>query len=188
MIENSVIPFKNPDQIEDPLTDLLKAGAKQLIQHVVEEELQVLLEQYQGCLTEDGKAAVVRNGYHPERNIQTGIGPVTVKIPKVRNRAGDPVAFHSALVPPYIRKTPTLEAAIPWLYLKGISTGEMSDALGALVGKDAAGLSASTVSRLKKDWRDEYHAWRKQDLSKDQWVYIWADGVYSGLRAEDTKL
>jgi transposase-like protein len=188
MIENSVIPFKNPDQIGDPLTDLLKAGAKQLIQQVVEEELQVLLEQYQGCLTEDGKAAVVRNGYHPERNIQTGIGPVTVKIPKVRNRAGDPVAFHSALVPPYIRKTPSLEAAIPWLYLKGVSTGEMSDALSVLVGKEAAGLSASTVSRLKKQWSDEYHAWRKQDLSKDQWVYIWADGVYSGLRAEDTKL
>jgi len=188
VIKNSVIPFKNPDQIEDPLTDLLKAGAKQLIQQAVEAELQVLLEQHQDCLTEDGKAAVVRNGYQPERDIQTGIGPVTVKIPKVRNRAGDPVVFHSALVPPYIRKTPTLEATIPWLYLKGVSTGEMGNALSVLVGKDAAGLSASTVSRLKKDWADQYHAWRKQDLSKDDWVYVWADGVYSGLRSEDTKL
>lgn len=146
------------------------------------------MEQHQYHLTEEGKAAVVRNGCHPERDIQTGICPVTVKIPKVRNRAGDPVVFHSALVPPYIGKTPTFEAVIPWLYLKGVFTGEMRDALSLLVGKDAAGLSASTVSRLKKDWADQYHAWRKQDLSKDEWFYIWANVVYSGLRAEDTKL
>lgn len=188
MIKNSVIPFKNPEKIEDPLTDILKAGATQLIQKAVEAELQVLLEQYQGILTENGKVAVVRNGYQPMRDIQTGIGPVTVKIPKVRNRNDEPVVFHSALVPPYIRKTPTLEATIPWLYLKGLSTGEMGEALSVLVGKDAVGLSASTVSRLKKDWAGEYHSWRKQDLSKDQWAYVWADGIYSGLRGEDAKL
>lgn len=188
MIKNSVIPFKNPEKIEDPLTDLLRSGTKQLIHQFVETELQVLLEQYQSRLTDNGKPAVVRNGYHPERSIQTGIGPVTVKIPKVRSRDGKPVMFHSALVPPYVRKTRSLEAAIPWLYLKGVSTGEMGEALGVLVGKEATGLSASTVARLKKQWAEEYHAWRQQDLSKDQWVYVWADGVYSGLRAEDTKL
>ncbi len=188
MIENSVIPFKNPEQIEDPLTDLLKTGARQLIQQAVEAELQELLEQHRHRLTDDGKAAVVRNGYQPERAIQTGIGPVKVKIPKVRSRTGDPVVFHSALVPPYVRKTATLEAAIPWLYLKGVSTGEMSEALSVLVGKEAAGLSASTVARLKKAWRDEYLSWCQRDLSKDEWVYLWVDGIYSGLRAEDAKL
>ena len=97
---------------------------------------------------------MVRNGYQPEREIQTGIGPVTVKVPKVRAKDGKPVTFRSALVPPYIRKTATLEAALPWLYLKGISSGEMEAALEALVGADAKGLSASTVSRLKKVWAE----------------------------------
>jgi len=188
MTENSVISFTNPEQINDPLTDLLRSGAKQLIHQYVEAELMDLLEKHRPQLTEDNKPAVVRNGYHPEREIQTGIGPVSVKIPKVRCRSGKPVTFHSALVPPYVRKTRSLEAAIPWLYLKGISTGEMEDALTALVGKEAKGLSSSTVSRLKKEWSNQYHAWRKRDLGKDQWVYIWADGIYSGLRSEDTKL
>jgi transposase-like protein len=131
---------------------------------------------------------VVRNGHLPERELQTGIGPVTVKIPKVRAKSGEPVTFRSALVPPYVRKTQSLEAALPWLYLKGISTGEMSEALKVLVGSQAKGLSASTVSRLKQVWGQEYRKWCEEDLSKERWVYLWADGVYSGLRAEDTKL
>src|SRR5690606_33612098 len=114
--------------------------------------------------------------------------PVTVKVPKVRAKDGKPVAFRSALVPPYVRKTRSLEAALPWLYLKGVSTGEMEKALEVLVGSDAKGLSASTVSRLKRQWGDEYTAWRKARLDRDRWVYIWADGIYSGLRAEDAKL
>lgn len=188
MKENNVISLENPDQLHDPLTDLLKSGARQLIQQYVDAELQELLAQHRSCLTETGKPSVVRNGYLPEREIQTGIGGVSVKIPKVRSRSDKPVTFRSALVPPYVRKTRSLEAAIPWLYLKGVSTGEMGDALGALVGKDAKGLSSSTVSRLKKEWGDQYHLWRKKALDKDQWVYIWADGIYSGLRSEDTKL
>ena len=188
MKENNVISLENPDQLQDPLTDLLKSGARQLIQQYVDAELQELLAQHQSCLTEAGKPSVVRNGYLPEREIQTGIGAVSVKIPKVRSRIDKPVIFRSALVPPYVRKTRSLEAAIPWLYLKGVSTGEMGDALGALVGKDAKGLSSSTVSRMKKEWGDQYHLWRKKGLDKDQWVYIWADGIYSGLRSEDTKL
>lgn len=188
MTKHSVISFKNPEMIEDPLTDLLRSGARQLIHQYIEAELQELLEHCQSRLTDDGKPAVVRNGYQPERPIQTGIGPVTVRIPKVRSRDGQPVTFHSALVPPYVRKTRSLEAAIPWLYLKGVSTGEMGEALGVLVGKEAAGLSASTVARLKKQWAEEYHAWRQQALDKNEWVYIWADGIYSGLRTEETKL
>jgi transposase-like protein len=131
---------------------------------------------------------VVRSGYLPERELQTGLGPITVKIPKVRAKTGEPVTFQSALVPPYVRKTKTLEAALPWLYLKGISTGEMGAALEVLVGPNAKGLSASTVSRLKQTWAQEYRNWREERLDKDQWVYIWADGVYSGLRAEQAKL
>ena len=188
MKESNVISLENPEQLHDPLTDLLKSGAKQLIQQYVDAELQELLAQHQSSLTETGKPSVVRNGYLPEREIQTGIGAVSVKIPKVRSRTDKPVTFRSALVPPYVRKTRSLEAAIPWLYLKGVSTGEMGDALGALVGKEAKGLSSSTVSRLKKEWGEQYHRWRKKGLDKDQWVYIWADGIYSGLRSEDTKL
>ena len=185
--KNTVVQFSGREEMTDALTELLRTGAVQLIQQAVEAELVVFMEQFSGRLLEDGKAAVVRNGYHPERDIQTGIGPVTVKIPKVRSKDGEPVTFRSALVPPYIRKTASLEAALPWLYLKGISTGEMAEALKVLVGPEAAGLSASTVARLKQTWAEDYKIWCDKRLDKDRWVYLWADGVYSGLRAEDAK-
>lgn len=113
---------------------------------------------------------------------------MTVQVPKVRSRLGKPVTFRSALVPPYVRKTASLEAAIPWLYLKGISTGERQPALEALVGLEAQGLSASTVSRLKQIWREEYNLWRYRRLEADQWISIWVDGISSGLRAEEHRL
>jgi len=147
-----------------------------------------MLLQYSESRTADGKMAVVRNGYLPERELQTGIGPVTIQIPKIRSRTGEPVTFRSALVPPYVRKTKSLEAALPWLYLKGVSTGEMNEALQVLVGPEATGLSASTVSRLKQVWGEEYRTWSEKRLDKSRWVYVWADGVYSGLRAEQAKL
>ncbi|MCU7896102.1 MAG: transposase [Candidatus Thiodiazotropha sp. (ex Lucinoma aequizonata)] len=120
--------------------------------------------------------------------MQTGLGPVTVQIPKVRAKSSEPVTFHSALVPPYVRKTRSLEAALPWLYLKGISSGEMGEALKVLVGQNAEGMSASTVSRLKQVWAQEYRSWCEARLDEDCWVYVWADGVYYGLKAEQTKL
>jgi transposase-like protein len=147
-----------------------------------------MLSQYSGQQTDQGHAAVVRNGSLPERSIQTGIGPVTVKIPKVRSRIGESVTFRSAIVPPYIRKTRSLEATIPWLYLKGVSSGEMSEALKVLLGPEASGFSANTVSRLKQIWGQEYRDWNRSELGKDRWVYIWADGIYSGLRGEQVKL
>ncbi len=186
--KNNVIEFSGRETFTDNLTDLLRTGAMQLIQQAVQTELAEFMEQFSGRLLADGTAAVVRNGYHPERDIQTGIGPVTVKIPKVRSKDGEPVTFRSALVPPYVRKTASLEAALPWLYLKGVSTGEMENALKVLVGPEAAGLSASTVARLKQVWAEEYQAWQEKQLDRDSWVYIWADGVYSGLRAENAKL
>ncbi len=188
MSKDNVVELKSPDRIEDPLTEMLRVGAQQLIQQAVAVELQELLAEHRERRTAEGKAGVVRNGHLPERELQTGIGPVTVKIPKVRAKSGETVTFRSALVPPYVRKTHSLEAALPWLYLKGVSTGEMSEALKVLVGPQAKGLSASTVSRLKQVWGQEYRKWCEEDLSKERWVYLWADGVYSGLRAEDTKL
>ncbi len=188
MSENNIIDLAAQSADFDPLNDLLQAGARQLIAQAVEAELDELLLQHSARRTADGKAGVVRNGYHPERKLQTGIGPVSIKIPKVRAQSGAPVTFRSALVPPYVRKTKSLEAALPWLYLKGVSSGEMDAALKVLVGPQALGLSASTLSRLKQVWADEYHNWRKERLDKDQWVYVWADGIYSGLRGADEKL
>ena len=188
MKKSNVLEFAGRDTISDPLTALLRSGAQQLITQAVEVELQELLNEYSDRRTEDGHAIVVRNGHLPERELQTGLGPVTVKIPKVRSITGEPVTFRSALVPPYVRKTKSLEAALPWLYLKGVSSGEMGEALKVLIGPEAKGLSASTVSRLKQIWGQEYRSWRDGPLDKDRWVYVWADGVYSGLRGEQMKL
>ena len=188
MAKSNVVEVQGRETIADALTELLRTGAEQLIYRAVEEEIKDLLASHSERRLADGKAGVVRNGYLPERELQTGLGPVTVKIPKVRAKTGEPVTFHSALVPPYVRKTMSLEAAIPWLYLKGISSGEMGPALEVLLGSQAKGLSASTVSRLKQVWAQEYQGWGEERLDQDRWVYVWADGVYSGLRAEQTKL
>ena len=188
MDTSNIVDFNSRDSISDALTELLRSGAQKLIASAVEAELEGFLMQYSTSRTEAGCAVVVRNGHHPTRPLQTGIGPVSVRIPKVRSKTGAPVTFHSALVPPYVRKTKSLEAALPWLYLKGISSGEMGAALKVLLGPDAKGLSANTVSRLKRAWAGEYDSWREQPLGKEPWVYIWADGVYSGLRGQDDKL
>ena len=188
MSKSNVIGPEGRERIEDPVTELLRVGAEQLIQRAVETELAELLSRHGDRRTEMGRAGVVRNGYLPERQLQTGLGPVTVQIPKVRAKTGEPVTFRSALVPPYIRKTKSLEAAVPWLYLKGVSSGEMGDALKVLVGPQAQGLSSSTVSRLKQVWAEEYRCRCEERLDADRWVYVWADGIYSGLRAEESKL
>jgi len=188
MSKNNVIELAGREAGHDPLTELLRTGAERLIYQAVEAELEVLLAEHANRRTGDGKAGVVRNGHLPARQLQTALGPVTVRIPKVRAKTGEPVTFRSALVPPYVRKTRSLEAALPWLYLKGISSGEMGEALKVLVGPEAEGLSASTVSRLKQIWAQEYRDWCEERLDNDHWVYVWADGVYSGLRAEQAKL
>ena len=149
METTNIVDFARRDEMADALTELLKTGAQALIASAVETELAGYMEQFSELRTEAGQAAVVRNGYHPARPFQTGIGPVSGRIPKVRSKDGTPVTFRSALVPPYVRRTKTLDAALPWLYLKGISSGEMGVALKVLLGPDATGLSANTVSRLK---------------------------------------
>jgi transposase-like protein len=176
------------ESMHDPLTDLLRDGARALIQQAVEAELQAFLNDYRNVMDLKGRQTVVRNGYLPERDIVTGVGNVAVKMPKVRDRSGGGVKFNSSLVPPYVRKAKRVEAALPWLYLRGISTGDMQEALSVLLGSEAKGLSPAVVSRLKTQWGDEYQAWNQRDLSQERYVYVWADGVYSTLRGEDDRL
>lgn len=177
-----------PGGIGDTLTELLRQGARGLIEQAVETELQVLLEQYANVTDLTGRQAIVRNGYLPERDILTGLGPVTVRLPKVRDRSKSGIKFNSAIVPPYVRKAQRVEAALPWLYLRGISTGDMQEALSVLLGEEAKGLSPAVVSRLKAEWAEEYAAWNRRDLSGERYVYVWADGIYSTLRGEDDRL
>ena len=156
MKKNNVVELTKPETQSDMLTDLLVTGARDMLHKAIEVEVAAFLQNYEDRLTDTGRQAVVRSGYQPERSLETGLGPVTIKVPKVRSRDGDPVTFQSALVPPYVRRTKSLDAAIPWLYLKGVSSGEMESALKVLVGPEAVGLSASTVSRLKQVWAEEY--------------------------------
>ena len=134
---------------------------------------------------DNGYTAVVRNGYLPKRPIQTGLGEIEAKVPKVRDRSGSGIKFNSKLVPPYLKRTKRIEEFLPWLYLRGISTGDFSETLKHLLGKDVPGLSATTISRLKQDWEQNYQDWNKRNLSKKHYVYVWADGVYSNARMDD---
>ena len=168
------------------LDDLIQQGARQIIQQAIEAELTTLLERYDNVKTLDGRRAVIRNGYLPEREVVTAIGPITVKVPKVRDRSGSGVKFNSNIVPPYIRKSPRVSAALPWLYLRGVSTGDMGEALSVLLGEEAKGLSPNVVSRLKAQWADEHALWNQRDLSNARWVYWWADGIHTGLRSDDS--
>ncbi len=186
MTQSTLRALSQPEeQVTDPLTELLRSGARELIAQAVEAELQVLLEQHAEHRLPDGRKAVVRNGYLPERTVQTGIGNVEIKVPKVRDRSGSGVRFNSALLPPYLKRARSVEELLPWLYLKGVSTGDYQDALAALLGDQAKGLSANTISRLKQHWIDDHRRWCQRDLSQKRYVYWWADGVYSNVRMDD---
>jgi transposase-like protein len=188
MSEDKVVRFAKPVSVRDALTELLREGAQRLLRQAVEAELEEFLAARGGERDGVGRAAVVRNGHLPEREVLTGIGPVTVQVPKVRSRTEEPAIFRSSLVPPYVRKAKSVEAALPWLYLRGISSGQMQEALSVMLGEEAVGLSAAVVSRLKAKWQAEHHAWSERRLDADRWVYLWVDGVYSGVRAEDKRM
>lgn len=184
--------YHNRDQRTEPgaqprdlLSELLRSKARELIAEAVEVEVQELLSTHRQQRDKQGRQAVVRNGYLPERRLVTGIGEVEVRVPKVRDRSGSGVKFNSRLLPPYLKRTQSVEEVLPWLYLKGVSTGDFSEALAALLGEQAAGLSAGTLSRLKAKWQDEHQAWQQRSLSEHRYVYIWADGVYFNIRADD---
>lgn len=168
------------------MTEVLRAGAQKLLAEAVEAEVASYIARYVDLRDQDGRRVVVRNGHKDERKIQTGIGPVKVRQPRVDDRrtdeSGQRIRFTSEILPPYLRRTKSIEELIPWLYLKGISTGEFSEALTALLGPEAPGLSASTVVRLKEVWQQEYEAWSKRSLAGKQYVYFWADGVHFNVR------
>lgn len=190
MTTNTITQLTDPHGFSpDPLTDLLRCGARRLIEQAVEAELAVLLEAYASDKTDDGRARLVRHGHLPEREVMTGIGAVPVKVPRVRDRGDgeEKVRFTSTILPPYLRKAKSIEELLPWLYLKGISTGDFHEALAALLGPNAAGLSSTTISRLKAHWWDEYDRWQRRDLSTRRFVYIWADGVYFRPRMAEEK-
>ena len=183
MSNDKVVSLHAP--AEDVLGELLKNGAKQLLAQAVEAELNELLDKHNDQKLDDGRQAVVKNGFLPERTIQTGLGDIPVKIPKVRDRSGQGIKFNSNLVPPYLKRAKSVEELLPWLYLKGVSTGDFQESLQSLLGADASGLSAGTISRLKRQWEDDYDQWRQRDLSNRRYVYIWADGVYCNVRQDD---
>ena len=188
MQEHTTIPFPHPQfTAADPLTEVLRQGAQRLLAQAIEAEIAVLLAQYAGRHDAQGRQAVVRNGYLPEREVRTGIGAVGVKVPRVRDRSGSGIRFHSAILPPDIRQSKSLDALLPWLYLKGVSTGDFSEALQALLGSEAPGLSPATISRLKQSWQDELTEWQKRSLTGKRYVYFWVDGVYFETRLENAR-
>ena len=188
MSKHSAVAFPSPQAASaDPLTEVLRQGAKRLLAQAIEAEVQTLLACYADVRDEQGRQAVVRNGYLPQREVQTGIGAVSVHVPRVRDRSGQGIRFHSSVLPPYMRRSRSVEELLPWLYLKGVSTGDFSEALASLLGPDAPGLLASTIGRLKETWQDELKSWQHRDLSAKRYVYFWVDGIYFEVRLEEAK-
>jgi len=187
-MDSTVVAFDHPDAFDDPLTSVLRAGARRLLAQAVEAEAESFLAAMAGERLPDGRARVVRHGHGPERSIQTGIGPVAVRRAKLRDRGGvgeERITFTSSILPRWARRTRSLDALLPVLYLRGISTGDFQEALAALLGSDAPNLSPSVIARLKEDWQSDYDRWQRRDLSARRYVYIWADGVYLQARMED---
>jgi putative transposase len=178
-------------QQESPLEDLLRQGARQMLLAAIETEVEDYLARHAHCRDAQGRRLVVRNGHAQERTILTGLGPLKVQSPRVEDRRvgqdGKKIRFTSAILPPYLRKTRSVEELIPWLYLKGISTGDFSEALAALLGPDCPGLSATTVVRLKEQWSSEYETWSRRSLQGEQFVYLWADGIYCNVRLDEER-
>jgi len=192
MKDDTVVSLRQPGTFsDDPLTDILRAGARQLLAQAIEAEVEGHIVAHAELTDAQGRRRVVRHGYLPEREIQTGLGAVRVKAPRVRDRdpeaPGGRIGFTSSILPRYLRRSKSMEELLPWLYLKGISSGDFGEALAALLGPDAPGLTASTISRLKALWWDEYEAWQQRDLSARRYVYFWADGVYFSPRMEHDK-
>jgi putative transposase len=181
--EIRIVPLPNG---QDILTDLLKDGARRMLAQAVEAEVAAWIDAHDHLKDAAGRRQVVRNGHLPERAIQTGLGEIEVKQPRVHDRRPptEREKFTPAVLPPYLRRTRSLEELIPWLYLKGISTGDFSEALQAILGPDAPNLSATTITRLKAVWEADHEAWSKRSLAGKRYVYVWADGVHFNIRLE----
>jgi putative transposase len=185
-IDRFIVPVP---QSRGMMTEILRAGAQKMLTQMILQEVDDWLAERASLQDEQGRRQVVRNGFLPKRKITTGVGQVEVQQPRVRDRrpAGQAESFTSKILPPYLRKTKSIEELIPWLYLKGVSTGDFSDALKALVGPDCPGLSATTVTRLKSVWEEEFQEWNKRSLEGKQYVYVWADGVHFNIRLEEDR-
>lgn len=172
---------------QDVLTDLLRDGARQMLAQAIEAEVADYLAARAHLRDEAGRRQVVRNGHLPERTIQTGLGEIEVRQPRVYDRrpSSEREKFTPAVFPPYLRRTRSLEELIPWLYLKGLSTGDFTEALGAILGPDAPNLSATTITRLKAAWEQDHEAWARRSLEGKHYVYVWADGVHFNIRLEE---
>jgi len=185
---SSVVPLRQPDEADDPLTAVLRSGARRLLAQAVKAEADAFLAEMKSARLADGRERIVRHGHGPERLIQTGIGPVAVRRVKVRDRgagaAGGRIRFTSAILPRWSRRTRSLDALLPVLYLRGVSMGDFQEALAALLGRGAPNLSPSAIARLRDEWQAEYARWQRRDLSARHYVYVWADGVYLQARME----
>jgi putative transposase len=190
MEENTITQLPDPSGFSaDAFTDVIRDGARKLIEQVIHAELATLMAAFSKETLEDGRARLVRHGHLPEREVLTGIGPVPVKVPRVRDRGrgDDKITFTPSILPRYLRKAKSVEELLPWLYLKGVSTGDFTEALETLLGPNAKGLSSKTITRLKADWWKDYETWQKRDLSARRFLYIWADGVYFKPRMAEEK-
>ena len=189
MNHDNVINFSNPENfVQDSLTELLRTGAQKLIANAVESELQALLAECEKIKYGDTQQpGIIRNGYLPERTVQTGLGPVIVKVPKIRDKNKTGLKFNSCLIPPYLKRSQNMNDFLPLLYLQGVSTNKFTDALSALFGEQAKGLSTNTIHRLKQAWETEYLNWSKRDLSDKNYIYFWADGIYFKARSEEDR-
>ncbi len=188
-INDSAVNGPTPEVPHDALTEILRAGAQKMLAAAIEREVASYVETREELTDDAGRRLVVRNGFLPEREILTGIGKVAVKQPRIRDRRPPDQReyFTPAVLPKYLRKTKSMDELIPWLYLKGISTNDFPEALQALLGADAKGLSASTITRLKSVWEEEYANWSKRSLAGKRYVYLWADGIYCNVRLEDDR-
>ena len=188
MSDNTVVPLRQPDEVEDPLTAVLRSGARRLLAQAVEAEAEAFLAAMRDLRLPDGRERVVRHGLGPERLVQTGIGPVPVRRVKLRDRGagldGERIRFTSAILPRWARRTRSLDALLPVLYLRGVSMGDFQEALGALLGREAPNLSPAVIARLRGEWEADHARWQRRDLSARRYVYLWADGVYLQARME----
>ena len=188
MSDSTVVPLRQPNAFDDPLTAILRSGARRLPAEAVEAEAEAFLAEMRTARLADGRERLVRHGHGPERLVQTGIGPVPVQRVKLRDRGagveGERIRFTSSLLPRWARRTPSLDALLPVLYLRGVSMGDFQEALGALLGKAAPNLSPSVIARLRGEWEAEHVRWQQRDLSARRYVYLWADGIYLQARME----
>jgi putative transposase len=187
-LDSETLAFRSQFDGRSPLDELIREGAQRMLQAAINAEVEEFIAQHDVRCDDRGRRLVVRNGHLPERELLTGAGRLQVQQPRVRDNSpndAERVRFSSSILPAYLRKSPAIEELIPWLYLKGISSGDFGEALQALVGEKAQGLSPNVIVRLKEQWSDEYAAWMQRDLSRKQYVYIWADGIHVNVRLED---